>query len=63
MPECNVSPAPHLDPPVREQENETMNETENQGKGRIIGMDIHPTVFSACALVSQTRASECRSAL
>lgn len=27
-----------------------MNGTENQGKGRIIGMDIHPTVFSACAL-------------
>jgi transposase len=50
MPECNVSPAPRLDPPVREQENETMNGTENQEKGRIIGMDIHPTVFSACAL-------------
>ena len=27
-----------------------MNRTENQGKGRVIGMDIHPTVFSACAM-------------
>jgi transposase len=50
MPECNVSPAPRLVPPVRKQENETMNGTGNQAKGRVIGMDIHPTVFSACAL-------------
>jgi len=27
-----------------------MHEIENQAKGRVIGMDIHPTVFSACAL-------------
>lgn len=27
-----------------------MNEQHSQNKGRIIGMDIHPTVFSACAL-------------
>lgn len=27
-----------------------MNGTENQGKGRVIGLDIHPAVFSACAL-------------
>lgn len=50
MPECSVSPAPHLVPPVVEQEDGTMNEFKNQGKGRIIGMDVHPTVFSACGL-------------
>jgi transposase len=27
-----------------------MEETAKQEKGRVIGMDIHPTVFSACAL-------------
>ena len=27
-----------------------MNEIRNQGKGRVVGMDIHPTVFSASAL-------------
>jgi transposase len=27
-----------------------MQERKMQGKGRVVGMDIHPTVFSACAL-------------
>jgi transposase len=27
-----------------------MKEIKNQGKGRVIGMDIHPTLFSACVL-------------
>jgi len=50
MPECNVSPAPRLDPPVIEQENEIMKEEQSQARGRVIGLDIHPSVFSACAL-------------
>lgn len=27
-----------------------MKESKKQGRGRVIGMDIHPTMFSACAL-------------
>jgi len=34
-----------------QKQGENMAQPErNQGKGRIIGMDIHPTVFSASAL-------------
>lgn len=27
-----------------------MQRKESQGRGRVVGLDVHPSVFSACAL-------------